>query len=318
MNNAAAPRSPYYIGIEIGGTKQQIAVGAGDGAIVERRQVKLGAGTTAAGILDWIRNTTEQLRRTWEISGIGVGFGGPLDAATGAVVCSLQVDGWKDFPLRDWFAQTFALPVTVLNDTLTGGFGELHRGAGVGAGRFFYTNIGTGIGGGLYLPGSFNASSLGYVWVPDWTAAEAGAKTRLEYLCAGPFIEKHLNTPGRVPPSSFLTECPMPYTCGDLAEGARRGDPFCSAELDRVASSFALGLADALALTSVERVVIGGGVAKMGDVLFSRIRRFTEEYAFVADIGRYEILPGTLQDDAVLIGALLLAGELAPQLRPIP
>ena len=62
-----------------------------------------------------------------------------------------------------------------------------------------------------------------------------------------------------------------------------------------------------LALAFPDRIVVGGGVAKLGDVLFNRLRKFTEEFAFVADVGHIDIRPGVLEDDAVLVGALLLA-----------
>ncbi|MCI8909886.1 MAG: ROK family protein [Oscillibacter sp.] len=298
-----------YLAIEIGGTKQQAAVGTAGGTILDRRQVKLAENTNAAGILRWIRSAGGELRESWDIRGIGVGFGGPIDPASGVIVQSMQVEGWENFSLRSWFQDTFRLPAVVRNDTVTGGIGELHCGAGRGSRRFFYTNIGTGIGGGLYWPGGFGASSLGYAWVPDWTASDPGAATRLEFLCAGPFIERRLNTPGYVPGDSRLAALPGPLTCRDLGRGAEDGDPFCCAELDRVARTFSLGLADVLALAFPERIVVGGGVAKMGDVLFSRLRKFTEEAAFVADAGRFQILPSQLMDDAVLVGALLLAGR---------
>lgn len=307
--SCARAQDTYYVGVEIGGTKQQIAVGNIDADILERREVKLGTHTDASAILQWIEETILSLRTSRKIAGIGVGFGGPVDFSTGKILCSLQVDGWKDFALKSWFENTFQLPTAVLNDTVVGGLGELYRGVGQGSQRFFYTNIGTGIGGGLYWPDGFGASSLGYAWVPDWQSSQAGAATRLEYLCAGPFIERRLNTPGYIPPDSELSKKKSPLTCIDLAEGARQGDSFCCAELDRIASSFSLGLADVLALAFPERIVIGGGVAKMGEVLFSRLRSFTEKFAFVADIGRYEILPSSLMDDAVLVGALFMAAN---------
>ena len=74
-----------------------------------------------------------------------------------------------------------------------------------------------------------------------------------------------------------------------------------------MAQTFSYGLADMLALAFPDRMVVGGGVAKMGDVLFDRLRKFTEEAAFVADAGHIDIRPGLLGDDAVLVGALLLA-----------
>lgn len=297
----------YYIGVEIGGTKQQVCVGSSGGQILERRQVKLGGDTTAANILSWIRFAIDELRAAYEIAAIGVGFGGPVDPATETIICSCQIPGWEGFALGDWFRSTFGVPAVVRNDTVTGGFGELYLGAGKGSTRFFYTNIGTGIGGGSYWPGGYGASSMGYVWVPDWESDVPGKATRLEFLCAGPFIEKRLNTPGYVPESSCLASLPRPLTCRHLGEGARAGDTFCCAELDRVAQTFSYGLADMLALAFPDRIVVGGGVAKLGDVLFDRLRKFTEASAFVADVGHIDIRPGLLEDDAVLAGALLLA-----------
>lgn len=64
-----------------------------------------------------------------------------------------------------------------------------------------------------------------------------------------------------------------------------QGQGICSAARNwtRVARTFSLGLANVLAIAAPDRIAVGGGVAKMGDELFSRIRRYTEEYAFVAD-----------------------------------
>ena len=96
-------------------------------------------------------------------------------------------------------------------------------------------------------------------------------------------------------------------TCADLAEAARAGDMFACVELDKIAESFSIALANILAAQGVDTVVIGGGVAKMGDILFDRIRRFTDDFAFIANKGHYRILQSELLDDAVLVGALLTA-----------
>lgn len=299
----------YDIGVEIGGTKQQICLAEPGGQIILRRQVRLGEGTTAQNILYWLKQTIQSLLQAYPVRAIGVGFGGPIDPETERIVCSCQIPGWEDFPLGDWFRSTFGLPAVVRNDTVTAGLGELYRGAGQGCTRFFYTNIGTGIGGGLYWPGGYGASTLGYVWVPDWQNPESGLGTRLEYLCAGPQIERRLNTPGYVPADSVLHTMPSPLTCRELGLGAEQGDTFCCQELERIAGSFSYGLANVMTLAFPERMVVGGGVAKLGPVLFSRLEQFTRSYAYVADTQRIDIRPGQLGDDAVLVGALLLAAN---------
>ena len=68
-----------YIGVEIGGTKQQIGVGYGNGNIIVSRNVKLQYKRGAEDILDWLsENIRELLDEYPDVSRIGVGFGGPL------------------------------------------------------------------------------------------------------------------------------------------------------------------------------------------------------------------------------------------------
>ncbi|MEY8353296.1 ROK family protein [Lachnospiraceae bacterium 54-53] len=303
------------IGIEIGGTKQQIALGTADGTILAVRSVKLGERTKAADILEWLEENVRQMAEQEDIGGIGVGFGGPLELRTGRVLCSLQVSGWKDFKLKEWFEIKFGIPSVIVNDTALGGIGELVLGNGRGSSRFFYTNIGTGIGGGLfidsrYYDGSgYGACYLGNTWVPDWRSKEPGAKTRLELLCSGKSIEERLNCPEYIPQDSVLAKVKKRITCSELGDGGKAGDGFCVEELDRIAKTFSIGLSNILAIAAPDRIAIGGGVAKIGDPLLSRIRRYTEEYVFVAESGHYNIVESSLMDHAVLTGGLLAAGK---------
>ena len=96
-----------------------------------------------------------------------------------------------------------------------------------------------------------------------------------------------------------------PLTCFDLENGVKAGDPFCICELDMIADTFALGLANVLACSGADTIAIGGGVAKMGDILFDRIRAAMPKYEFIANAGTYKIVSSKFMDDAVLAGALL-------------
>lgn len=307
----------YYIGVEIGGTKQQICIGYGDGTIALRKSVKLGK-VTATEILAWIEDTINKLMEEYEVEGIGVGFGGPLELATGRVLSSLQVPGWENFKLKEWFEARWDVNICVANDTFTGGFGELICGAGKGSDRLLYTNIGTGIGGGLYFDGKgfdgsgFGAAYVGNTLIPDWRpGTKPGDMTRTELIVSGKSIVDRLSTPGYVPETSMM------YEAVNSGEGFRvsevlggsvlAGDEFATEELDKITESFAIALANVLAITGVTRIVVGGGVANMGDVLMDRIRAKTDEIAFIANKGAYEIRVSELLDDAVLVGALILA-----------
>lgn len=312
-----------FLGVETGFTKQQIAIGTADGQLLDIVQEKIVLHRGAQDIMDWLKVQIPLLldkkpNYRVNVKAMGFGFGGPLQSSTGLVLSSIQVPGWEGFKLREWAQATFGLDCYVMNDTVAGGFAELRLGAGRGVDHFFYTNIGSGIGGGFYMDGKpydgigFGASYLGNTFVPDWTAEQPGQPKRLELICSGMNIEKRLRQPGYVPGDSLLAQLsddPKKYSCAMLAEAVRAGDAFATAQLDGITRSFAIGLCNLMAIAPARRIAIGGGVAKMGDILFSRIRRYTDEYAFIANKNRYEIVQSELLDDAVIAGAVLYAAD---------
>ncbi|HEX4150461.1 MAG TPA: ROK family protein, partial [Pirellulales bacterium] len=151
------------LGIEIGGTKLQLGVAAGDGtplAALERFDVEPSRG--AGGILSQIQTSAERLIGRHGVRAIGIGFGGPVDPLAGRVLKSHQIEGWQDFPLADWMRTAFGLPVCLGNDADLAGLAEGRFGAGKGTNPVFYITVGTGIGGGLIVDGQiYRGSGLG-------------------------------------------------------------------------------------------------------------------------------------------------------------
>lgn len=309
--------SKLFLSVEIGGTKQQIALGDENGTIFKSKQVKLTYTRGAKDILDWLSENIDSYIRKNRIHAIGVGFGGPLENKTGRVLCSLQIPGWKDFKLKNWFENEFHIPTVVINDTVAGGYAEWIS-YGRKSKHFFYTNIGTGIGGVLYIDGKeydgigYGAAYLGNSYVPDWTVSQPGALTKLELICSGKSIEKRLNRSGYIPQGSILLKETDYITCKHLAQGVLAQDSFSMAELDKIANTFSIGLCNVLALLAPDTIVIGGGVANMGDILFNRIRHRVSELIFVINRNNYQIRESQLKDHAVTVGALQIAANMFP------
>jgi glucokinase len=313
-----------YLGVEIGATKQQISLSDADGQSLGLISEKVPLPNGAVDVMDWLlRSIPPLIARQTELGGevraIGAGFGGVLESRTGRIRISVQVPGWQDFPLKGWFESTFHLPTLIANDTVAGGYAELCRGSGQDARHFFYSNIGSGIGGALFLDRvpydglGMGAAYIGHTYVPDWTAAAPGCEDKLENLCSGWSIEKRLRTSGYVAAeSALLAMCQgdvTRLTCTLLGEAARQGDAFAVAEIQRIARSYAIALSNVLTLLSPDVVALGGGVANLGDVLFDPIRRFTEERVFISVRGAYRIVPCAFMDAAVPTGAALLARD---------
>ena len=314
------------LGVEIGGTKLQLAIGTAGGRILDLWQGKVDTASGGEGIRNWLEQQVpeflaNQKPNLGKIKAIGVGFGGPINSKTGHVLESIQVSGWEDFPLKDWFSLQFGLPTAVQNDSNAAAWGEYRCGFGRGSQHFFYTNIGSGIGGGFIFDGhlfdgqGFGAGEFGHTFVPDWTNDSQNAQAKeIENLCSGWAIENRLRTTGYVPDSSILFQMvngdTSKITTKVLGIAAEQGDAFSILEIDQVAHSVGIGLANVLSLTGVERIAIGGGVSNLGYIFIEPIRRYTDRYAFISNKGKYQIERCQLGDRIVLVGAILIASDI--------
>lgn len=312
-----------FLGIEIGGTKLQFGVGAGDGTplvSLTRRDVDPAAG--ADGILEQIRKETSGLAASHPIRGIGVGFGGPVDGAKGRVRKSHHITGWENFPLVDWFRRNPGLPAVLGNDCDVAALAESRIGAGQGKDSVFFVTVGTGVGGGYVVNGRLqgqgrpSVSEIGHLRPgldaadPDriveslasgWSIAEF-ARSRLSATKA----DSNRND-GRL--LEFCQGDPARLTARMVADAARSGDPLALAAFRRATRGLGWAIAQVLTLLAPELIVIGGGVSLSGEELFfAPIRNEIERYVFPPLAGTYQVVPAKLGETVVVEGALLLAG----------
>ena len=318
-----------YMAVEIGGTKLQLAIGTAQGDILMRVR-----GTTAEGardgkvtgqtIMAWLENNVPKFLQEagdgkMYPSAIGVGFGGPIDSNRQRIIQSVQVPGWDGIALAEWFKKKFGMPTRIYNDSSAAGWGEYRIGSGKGKKLFFYTNMGTGIGGCLILNGElfdgqgYGGAEFGQMRVPDFTSSEAHADCKLESLCAGAAVQQRIRQAGYVPEGSWLYA-----VCGgrvneltgrEFGMAVAREDPWALQELDRVADTMGLALANLINICFPERIAIGGGFSMIGEPLISRLRVATEKRVFISARDRYDIVQCVQGEDIVLNGALLLAAH---------
>jgi glucokinase len=310
------------IGIEIGGSKLQAALGDGEGRIVSLRKHDVPRGAGAPAILEWCESVVPELiAEGGAVESVGVGFGGPVDTAAGTAVRSHQVSGWDGVSIRNRFAEKFGVPVSVWNDSNAAGWAEYICGAGRGTNPFCYMNVGSGIGGAIVIDGRLHngqglgAAEIGHTYVPDPFATTPGQPVKLEDRCSGWSIERYLRIDAPIPDSSKLLRAANgdreQLTCALLGQCAAAGDETAVFILDGVARSIAIALANVLALVHPECIAVGGGVGFLGDTLLAPIRRHLAALVFEPYRGRYRIVPCELGEQVVVTGALLLADPAA-------
>lgn len=314
-----------FLGIEIGGTKLQLGLGRGDGVLAGLWRGGVDVTRGADGIREQIVEAVPQLLAQsgidrGQLRGVGIGFGGPVDDSTRTVIKSHQIEGWDNFPLADWISDLVGLPATLGNDADVAGLAEALFGAGKGLSPIFYITIGSGIGGGLIINGEIyrgcgrGAAEIGHLQVTghDWNYV-AEYPCTLEEMASGWAIQQFARNrleygrdQSRI--SQAVGKDLGTLTTRIIAEAAADGDDFANDIIDEAVSFLAEGIRQVIALLCPRRIVIGGGVALMGEqLLFEPLRKLVAERIFKPFANCCDIVPAALGEEVVVHGALALA-----------
>jgi glucokinase len=297
---------PLYLGIEIGGTKLQVALGDGRGTIHHLHRVAAQPAAGAEGIRQQIVVAVEdllhqaQIQRS-SITRCGIGFGGPVDDRTQTTITSHQVAGWDHFPLAAWSREKLGIEAVIGNDADLAGLAEARFGAGKGCNPVFYMNIGSGIGGALILDGRIHrgtglgAGEIGHLWI-DYDADKWQPRGKewsiLEHRASGWALQKAAGTPDVL--SLLKAVEAEDATAVKVWECARR--------------RLVVALSHVIALVCPQRIVLGGGVSLAPSALFlDPLREELASIVFTPFARSYDVQVAGLGELVVVHGALALA-----------
>lgn len=295
--------------LDIGGTK--IAAGLADpaGALVHTVIRPTPSGGAAEQVWAAVDAAIADALRAADggVAAVGIGSAGPIDLPAGTV-SPVNIKGWQRFPLRDRVAAAVpGVPVRLGGDGLCMALGEHWRGAGRGAGFMLGMVVSTGVGGGLVLGGipytgrTGNAGHVGHVVVEDaGPPCVCGGRGCVEAIASGPSMVRWARANGwSAPPTAGARE---------LAAAAAAGDAVAGRAFRRGATALAAMIASVGAVCDLDLVVIGGGVANSGGLLFDPLREKLAEYARLDFVAGLRVVPAELGGQAGLVGAARLAG----------
>ncbi|MCX8155669.1 MAG: ROK family protein [Verrucomicrobiae bacterium] len=299
-------------GIEIGGTKLQIVLGR-PGHIAHRQRFTVKPEAGGHGIREQLTATLPALLREHPVRALGVGFGGPVDWQRGIIRCSHQVPGWADFPLADWLRHLTHLPVQIENDANTAALAEARLGAGQGANPVFYVTLGSGVGGGLVVNEQIYHGALpGEAEIGHLRLNREGLI--VEHRCSGWAVDKRireLRSRGLTGPWAALL-AQFKQTGGEartLAPALAAGDEDARRLLHEVADDLAFALSHVVHLCHPAVIVLGGGLSLVGEPLRATVAARLPAYVMEAFHPVPAVRLAAWQEDAVPMGALLLAAQ---------
>ncbi len=320
-----------FLGIEIGGTKLQIVLGDERGTIHQRFRRTVDKELGGAGIRAQIEAVLcEEL---WlsegglnraavqpsatarptppAIAAIGVGFGGPVDWATGRIAKSHQIEGWSGFDVAGWLHGLTGLPVHIDNDANVAALGEAHHGAGCGANPVFYITMGSGVGGGLVVDGRiFHGAKPGESEIGHIRLDKSGVI--VEERCSGWAVDRRIREA-----VALHLHGPLGVHAARLARGEARAlapalaenDPLAEAILSEFADNLAFGLSHVVHLMHPERIVLGGGLSLVGEPLRDAVAAALPHYVMKVFHGGPTVALAGLGEDAVPVGCLAMVAQ---------
>jgi glucokinase len=301
---------PSFLGIEIGGTKLQIVVGDGNAKILQAHRLSVDRESGGAGIRRQIETTLAKiLPGIQSLTAVGVGFGGPVDWRSGRICRSHQIEGWSEFDLAGWLKNLTDAPMFVDNDANVAALGEAVHGAGKNTNPVFYVTLGSGVGGGLVADGKiYHGVTPGEAEIGHVRLDRAG--TIVESRCSGWAVDAKIRTLKTGNSPSVLCKMIGEQIGGEarhLAAALAQNDVPAQKILRETAEDLAFGLSHVVHLFHPEIIVIGGGLAKVGEPLQEAVASSLRSFVMEAFAPGPRVCLSALGEDAVPIGALQLA-----------
>ena len=310
------------IGIDIGGTNIKLGLVDEKGRILLRDTFRTKDSSTRDGLIDklasHIRALSDEARhRGLKLQGVGIGAPGPIDVERGFVYFFPNIPGWKNTPLKALLEKRIRMAVFVENDANAMALGEFRFGAGKGVKDMVALTLGTGLGGGLVVNGRlyhgphFSAAEVGHMIVdPKGPLCGCGNRGCIETFVGNGYFVAEVRRELKRRPRTALTSLlkgGQELTPKLVQDAAFKGDAFCKAQWARTGDRLGSFLAGLVNLLNPEKIVIGGGLAQSGPLLFGPVRAAIKKKAFPIASRFVKVVPAQLGPEAGLVGAAALA-----------
>ncbi|WP_028855718.1 ROK family protein [Psychrilyobacter atlanticus] len=312
----------YLFGVDLGGTNTKIGLLNIEGEILLKKSIKT---NSQAGFDECFNKISEVIKKmnieknidNKDILGIGMGIPGPV--LHQEIVSFFANFPWKkNLNVAKILEEKTGYRVKVDNDVNVITLGEIWQGSAKGYNDVIGMALGTGIGGGIVTDGKLVGGAKGaggeighMTIVPNGKLCGCGKKGCFEAYVSATGIEREAESRLIVNKNNKLWDIisskeGQKIEAKDVFDAAKLGDSFSLDIVDYITEYIAYGLSVLLHVTNPEVVVIGGGVALAGNILFDGVRKKIKKYSLQACTDDLQILPAKLGNEAGIIGAAAL------------
>lgn len=308
--------SRYAFGVDIGGTTVKLGLFDEQGCVLDKWEIPTNKENGGTSILPDVAESirgklAERAIPKEQVIGVGVGAPGAVDEE-GTLVGGAVNLGWKPFNIPQVFGEYLDLPIKAANDANAAAYGELWQGGGKGCRSMVAVTLGTGVGGGIVVDGKLLTGAtgaggeIGHIHIQDGEPESCGCGKRgclEQYASATGIVRLARRRLERDEAPSLLRQ--EKITAKAVFDAVKEGDEVAAEIAAQFGEYLGKGLAAVAAVVNPEVFVIGGGVSKAGDVLFSFLEPAYQKYVFTP-CGKAKFTLAKLGNDAGIYGAAAL------------
>lgn len=315
--------SDYVVGVDLGATNIISLLVSLNGEVVARDTRKTmsekGKERTISQIVTSARSVIGEGERSGisskSILGMGIGGPGPLSSDGGVIHIAPNIPGWINAYLVKELEDELKLNVFLENDANAAALGEWWLGAGRDVDNLVLLTLGTGVGGGIIIGGEVlhgarnTAGEIGHMIIREGgLLCGCGNRGCLEAYVSARSIVKRTLAAIKEGKKTILTDLVKnkleDITCKLVYDEARKGDSLCKLVVEETGRYLGIGIANIVNIINPEMIILGGGMAKAGDLLFKPVRKYAREHSFTAAMEGVKIVPAALGVNAGAIGAV--------------
>ena len=315
-------KQPTAIGIDIGGTNIRVGLVDDRGRILAQESFLTRLFRGRSRMLAELERRAvpfQALARATKrpLAGVGIGAPGAIDVERGFVYFLPNIRGWENTPLKKILERRLRIPVFIDNDANAMALAEHRFGAGRGSENFIGLTLGTGVGGGivlggkLYHGGAYSAAEVGHITVNEaGPVCACGNRGCVEtYVGNRYFLQEALRRLKKDPRGLLgrWVKAGQGLTPELIEKAAKKGDRLSKRLWEDTGVHLGTALAGLVNVLNPERIVVGGGIARAGRLIFGPVERTIQKKAFPIAAASVKVLPATLGTDAGVIGAAALA-----------
>ncbi len=316
------PKAGMIVAIDLESTHVRVAVTDFGLRIVDGEEsyeidVADGPEPTLTAILAIVERVMQRMAVSHDaIKAIGIGLPGPVSFSDGVPASLSIMPGWENYPVAAFWKRHFTCPSYIDNNVYTMALGERARDLSETRNNMIFVKIGNGIGAGIICKGDVyrgateHAGEIGHTNTGHSGLCYCGNRGCLDAYAGGRAIAARAEAMARKGQSERLLailEARKKLTLRDIVKALEEADPVAVDVIRESGMAIGEVLAGLVNFFNPARIVVGGGVSQVGDVMLAAIRQKIYQHALPLATRRLAVEHSTVGADAGLIGAAVLA-----------